>query len=101
MDEIEQIVRDTVAWYGSGGGLNNRTFTMNDPAAHAYAITIVDVNVKRFPAAVVVMAHVENDTVVIDADNTDRPLVDALVNAGVPREKIVLAHVGEQVPTTP
>jgi hypothetical protein len=27
----------------------------------------------------------------------DRPLVDALIQAGIPREKIVLAYLGEAV----
>lgn len=45
------------------------------------------------------MARVVGDMVVIDEDITDRPLVNELVRAGIPREKIVLLYAGEQVPT--
>jgi hypothetical protein len=45
-----------------------------------------------------VMAHIEGDVVIIDEDLTDRPLVEALVRAGIPREKIVLAYTGEPLP---
>ena len=36
--------------------------------------------------------------VVIERDQNDKPLVDALVQAGIPREKIILAYAGEPVP---
>lgn len=55
--------------------------------------------VRHHPPQIMVMAHVEGDTVIIDEDLTDRPLVDALVRAGIPREKIVLAYAGEPLPT--
>jgi len=45
------------------------------------------------------MAHIEGEYVVIDADNTDRPLVDKLVAAGVLRDKIIRGYAGERVPT--
>jgi hypothetical protein len=35
--------------------------------------------------------------VITEEDLTDRPLVDALVRAGVPRDKIVLAYAGEPI----
>jgi hypothetical protein len=38
------------------------------------------------------------DRIIIDEDTTDRPLVDALISAGVPREKIVLLYAGEEAP---
>ena len=38
-----------------------------------------------------------NDRIVIERDVNDKPLVDALVQAGVPRAQIVLAYAGESV----
>jgi hypothetical protein len=46
-----------------------------------------------------VMARVVDDTVVIDHDSTDRPLYKELMDAGIPREKIILAYAGEEAPT--
>jgi hypothetical protein len=38
--------------------------------------------------------------VVIDRDIFDKPLVDALLQAGIPRSQIILAYAGEPVPET-
>jgi hypothetical protein len=38
-----------------------------------------------------------NDRIIIERDVNDKPLVDALVQAGVPRGQIVLAYAGESV----
>jgi len=43
------------------------------------------------------MARGENDKVVIEEDLTDKPLVDALIQAGIPREQIVLAYAGDKL----
>jgi len=38
------------------------------------------------------------DFVIIEHDINSKPLVNALVQAGIPREKIILAYAGEVVP---
>jgi hypothetical protein len=47
----------------------------------------------------VVMLRIANGLVIIDMDQTNKPLVDALTQAGVPREKIILAYAGESIET--
>ena len=37
----------------------------------------------------------------IHTDINDKPLVDALVQAGFPRDRIVLAYIGETLETSP
>lgn len=65
---------------------------------------IVDVTDPDYPGAysvaIMMMAHIEGDYIVIDADNTDRPLYEGLMQAGIPREKIIFAYAGERVPTS-
>lgn len=39
-----------------------------------------------------------NDTIIIDRDIDNKQLVDALLEAGVPRDQIILAYAGEPVP---
>ncbi len=39
-----------------------------------------------------------SETVVIEQDITDKPLVDKVVRAGVPRGQIVLTYAGEWPP---
>lgn len=94
MDQLDEIVKKTVFWYAAGG-TNLQTFPLANEERHTYAVTIIDTPVRRRPAGVVVMARVAGDKVIIEEDVTDRPLVDALVANGVPREKIVLAYAGE------
>jgi hypothetical protein len=38
------------------------------------------------------------DKVVIEEDTTDRPLVNELVRAGIPREQIICTYIGEKLP---
>ncbi|GIK67490.1 MAG: hypothetical protein BroJett018_52840 [Chloroflexota bacterium] len=64
----------------------------------AYTVNVIDTPERRQPAGVVVLARVIGDYVVIEEDLTDRPLVDRLVAAGIPREKIILAYAGEPLP---
>ncbi len=49
----------------------------------------------------VVLARVVGDYVIVEEDLTDRPLVDRLVAAGIPREKIILAYAGEPLSDMP
>ncbi|MDZ4764201.1 MAG: element excision factor XisI family protein [Chloroflexota bacterium] len=100
MDTLENAIKDVIGWYGSGGGLQNEAFTFFDDTQKAYSVNIINTSPRiHIPASIVVMAHIEGEYVVIDADNTDRPLVDKLVAAGVLRDKIIRGYAGERVPT--
>jgi hypothetical protein len=72
-----------------------------DSANHIYTVIIVpDYEYPRTEkSAVTVLARIVDDTVIIEEDITDRPLYQELMRAGVPREKIVLAYAGEQLPS--
>ncbi len=52
---------------------------------------------KRYADASLIVRIVD-DWVVIERDQNDKPLVDALVQNGIPRRQIVLAYAGESVP---
>lgn len=55
----------------------------------------------EYPTNIVVQARLAGDIVIIDADNTDRPLVERLMAEGIPREKIIRVYAGEEVSPTP
>ena len=38
------------------------------------------------------------DTIIVEHDQNDKPLVDALVQAGIPRSQIILTYAGEAAP---
>src|SRR5690348_9168630 len=99
MENLAQIVADEVRKYAADGiGMNIRFFPIIDEKHQIYAVNAVDNPVRKYAAGVVVLARIVADKVVIEDDNTDKPLVDALLQQGVPREQIILAYAGEPVP---
>lgn len=92
MIDLEAIVHQIVADYATPA-LKATTHFIYDPQRHVYTVLSVPDQPRKFHTGVIVMARIEGDTVVIDEDITDRPLVDALVDAGIPREKIKLAYL--------
>jgi len=80
---------------------NSQTFAAFDDGRGVYIVMSVIAAPTLDRAVPVVMARVEGDKVIIEADGTNKPLVDALVQAGIPRNKIVLAYEGETAATSP
>ena len=102
MDDMKVILHEEVRKYaGSGRGLNLRLFPMLDDDRHNYTVVAVDDPIRDQwddYAGVVVLARLVGDIIVVEVDATDKPLVDALLQRGVPRDKIVLAYAGEPRP---
>lgn len=95
-----QIVRYEVARYEAISDLDT-IYAILDDENQKYAVVIVPGKQEERPAWAFVLARVIGDIVVIDEDGPmDKPLHQALMkNAGIPREKIVLAYKGEPIPT--
>lgn len=99
MDQLTQIVREEVKKYDAGGrGANAILFALLDDERQVYAVNAVDYPTRHDYAMVVVLARIVGDKVVIEEDATDKKLVDALLQRGVPREQVVLAYRGEPIP---
>jgi hypothetical protein len=99
MDRIIDIVREEVIKYAGGGiGGNIRLFPVCDDIRHIYTVNAVDYPNYRELAGVVVLARIVGDKVVIEHDATDKPLLEALMARGIPREQIILAYASEPVP---
>jgi hypothetical protein len=98
---MTEILSECVRWYaGTGRGLGTRLFMSLDDEHQTYVVIGVDHPAPKYdpPVQVVVMARIVGDQVVIEADNTDRPLVKKLEARGIPRAKIILAYDGESIP---
>jgi len=91
MASLANTVKEVVFSYASGG-LNLRTFALSNEEQGVYSVNVIDWPEHHRSAAVVVLARVEGEQVIVEEDLTNRPLVDALVAAGVPREQIVLKY---------
>lgn len=99
MDHIKQIVRQEVNKYASGGrGANILLFAILDDEQGIYAVNAVDYPERNDVAGVVVLARVVKNLVVIEEDMTDKKLVNALQQAGIVRDQIILAYDGEPIP---
>jgi hypothetical protein len=70
------------------------------PKEQVFAVSAVTTS-GEYPTNIVVQARLAGDIVIIDADNTDRPLVERLMAEGIPREKIIRVYAGEEVSPTP
>lgn len=93
--DLKEVLRETLLGY-AGEGLNGYAYVTSDNTMTRFAvIAIVDDNKPRAFSGIV--AHLEDDLVVIYHDANNKPLVDALVQNGVPRDKIILAYAGETI----
>jgi hypothetical protein len=97
---LAEIVQHEIEEYASGSGAHLIDYVLSDTKRQTYAVIsfLTKDHPQAFRSQVVVMAHIEGDVVIIDADITDRPLVNELMRRGIAREQIVLAYLGETMP---
>lgn len=94
---IKQILLEEMQQY-TGKGLNDYAYlTANDDQEIYSIIDIATIRGHRIVGTVLVTRLVQNQ-IVIEIDNHDKPLVDALTARGVPEEQIILAYRGDPVP---
>lgn len=95
LTSLAEIVKNEVEDYARGGWWQGAGYAISDQVRQIYSVVFVPDRPRPFPARVVVMARVVEDWVMIDEDTTDRPLLQELVRAGIPRARIVLLYAGE------
>jgi len=91
--DLQQVVEREVADYVRKSA-NATLYCLADKTRQIYA-TIAVPHTPDVRALVVVMARIQANQVIILTDITDKPLVDALIQAGIPRTQIILAYAGE------
>ncbi len=98
MDNMVAIAREEVRKYASPG-LGITMYAILDDQQQYYSVLGMKSD-RHAPYAegIAVFARVENEYIIIEVDNTDKQLVDALLQQGIPREKIILAYRGETLP---
>jgi hypothetical protein len=97
MDTVKEVVQREVKAY-TGKGLNGHSYLVANPDQLAFTVvTIGYIDGQRFANADLIVRITENH-VVVERDDNDPPLVEALLQAGILRSQIILAYVGEPVP---
>ena len=97
MDTLKYTVHNVVAGY-AGKVLNGYSYLTQNEDGSVY--TVVDVaQVKgKHISGVSLVVRIVADKVIVERDQNDKVIVDALVQAGIKCEDIILAYAGESVP---
>lgn len=96
MDALSETLQSVMNGY-AGQDLNGHSYLTRSVDGQVFTIVSIGVLRERHFAATSLVARVVNDRIVIDHDVNDKPLGDALVSAGIPRQQIVLAYAGESL----
>jgi hypothetical protein len=79
----------------AGSALNGWSYLTSSADQLFYTVTSVGQVRDQHIVDTGLVARIAGERIVIEHDVNDKPLVDALLQAGVPREQIVLAYAGE------
>src|SRR5260221_7369860 len=97
MDTLKEIVDREVRSY-VGHGVNGYSYLIANPDQTAWTVVFVlNIDGQRVVRSGLIV-RLWKETVLIEQDTNEPPLVDALVQAGIPRSQIILAYAGEPVP---
>jgi hypothetical protein len=96
--DILAIVRKAVEAYAKPPINGDSFLSISEDGLNLSVIDIYwDSDQRRYADAGLIV-RVINEQIVIERDMNDKPLVDALVQADIPRSQIILAYAGEPVP---
>lgn len=99
MDTLRETLKSTLVGY-AGEGLNSHAYLMSNSDDTAFAV-IASASVRGEPVVNTgILARIESGLIIIERDMNDKQVVDALVQNGVPRDKIILAYAGETIAHT-
>jgi hypothetical protein len=97
MDNLKEKLKKVIEGY-TGKGLNDFAYlTTNSDETLFTVVDIANVRGTQLVETSLIVRLIDSK-IVIDYDDNNKPLVDALMQAGIPREQIILAYEGEPVP---
>jgi hypothetical protein len=96
MDALKKIVRQVLESY-AGPAANGYLYLTISPDETTYAVTGVGKIGNQSFVNTGILLRLVADQVIIERDQTDKAVVDALLEAGVLRNQIMLAYAGETI----
>ncbi len=97
MDTLKAIFQAVIQGY-TGEGLNGHAYLVHDSELEIYTVISVGyIRQRRVTDANLIVRLIANK-IIIERDMNDKTLADALIQAGISRQSIVLAYAGEPVP---
>lgn len=97
MDKLRDILATEITAY-AGEMLNGYAYLTVSADRNIFTIVSVGKTKTGRFVHLSLLARVVDDHIVIETDDSNKPLADSLVQAGVPRDQIILAYAGEPVP---
>jgi hypothetical protein len=94
---LDLVLKQTLRNYVEGL-LSEQSYMTTDAQASFYSVVSLVQSNEHRSSQLAIAAQVQDTSIVILQDATDKPLVDALMQSGVPREQIILAYAGEHLP---
>ena len=97
MDRLREILIMVLEGY-TGRGYNGYSYLTSSADQRHFVVTSVGMVQDKRVVNTGLVVQLANDKIIIDRDINNKPLVDALLQAGLPRSQIILAYAGEPVP---
>lgn len=99
MDKLTETLIEVLTGY-TGKAFNGYSYLTSSADQRHFVVTSVGTVSGQRIVNTGLVVQLANNTIIIDRDINDKPLVDALLQAGIPRSQIILAYAGEPVPET-
>ncbi len=97
MDSLKQTVREVVAGYARKG-LNSQGYLTQSEDNTLFTVVIVSQMKGKHFSDTSLMVRMLDEYIIVERDQNDKIVLDALLQAGIPRSQIILAYAGEPVP---
>src|SRR5258708_7243741 len=97
MDSLRQTVKQVVTGY-AGKVLNGYSYFTHNDDESVFTVVVVARSNGKHVSGVSLVVRVVSDLVIVERDQNDKIVKDALLQAGIPRSQIILAYAGEPVP---
>lgn len=95
-----EIIRQKIAEYAKPSLEGESSYLTQSVDGSLFTVIDVSSTDTRHHADISLAVRLLPDFVIVEHDINNKPLVDALVQAGIPRTRIILAYAGEPVPET-
>lgn len=96
MDTLRETLEQTMMGY-TGRALNGQSYLTTNDDHTLFTVISFGAIQNRHIVNTGLVARIVDNHIVIEHDANNKPLVDALLEAGIPREQIVLAYAGEKL----
>jgi hypothetical protein len=95
---LAEVVAHEMADYVAQGIYDSDSYLLYDETKQTYSFVSVPRDNPQ-DSLIVMMARITSDNkIIIETDHTDKPLYQALIDAGVSRSQIIRAYAGQTQP---